>query len=74
MAFLYNAIIFIDKDNMADKKITSPSDFHQSTNMTDCLGNADKRCLIEDIKNLLGGGIIKIEITDSAWCSFLNSL
>ncbi len=50
----------------------TPSEFHQTANPTDCLSNAEKQCLIEDIKNLLGAGIIKIEITNPAWCSLMK--
>jgi hypothetical protein len=58
---------FID----ANKKKT-PSEFHQNYNMQDCLSNEQKACLIEDIKNLLSAGIVKIEITPAAWCSLLK--
>lgn len=50
----------------------NPSDFHQNYNAADCLSNEEKKCLIEDVKNVLGGGIVKIEITPSAWCTFLK--
>jgi hypothetical protein len=36
------------------------------------MGNEEKACLVKDIKNLLGGGIVKIEITEQAWCSLLK--
>jgi hypothetical protein len=37
-----------------------------------CLNNEEKQCLVEDIGNLLGGGIRKIEISAEAWCSLLK--
>jgi len=40
--------------------------------MSDCIVNEEKRCLIEDVKYLLGGGIRKIEIADDAFCSLLK--
>lgn len=40
--------------------------------MDNCLTNEEKACLVEDIKNVLSGGIHKVEITDSAWCSLLK--
>lgn len=40
--------------------------------MAECLQNEDKKCLIEDVKHLLGGGIRKIEITDDAFCTLLK--
>jgi hypothetical protein len=50
----------------------TPSEFHQNYNVQDCLSNAEKQCLVEDIKNLLSGGIVKIELTPQAWCSLLK--
>ncbi len=38
----------------------------------DCLQDEEKKCLVEDIKNLLGGGYRKIEITDESFCSLLK--
>lgn len=64
----YNEIdSFIGSNN---KK--TPSEFHQKTDPIACLSNSEKACLIEDIKNLLSGGIGKIEITNSAWCSIMK--
>lgn len=40
--------------------------------MASCLTNEDKKCLIEDVKNILGGGIRKIEISNEAWCTLLK--
>lgn len=37
-----------------------------------CLENEEKKCLVEDISNILGAGIHKIEITDGAWCSLIK--
>lgn len=37
-----------------------------------CLKSAEVECLIKDVKNLLGGGLRKIEITEDAFCSLLN--
>lgn len=37
-----------------------------------CLNNEEKKCLIEDIENLLGGGIRKVEISEEAWCSLMK--
>lgn len=55
---------------MGNKK--TPSEFHQNYNVSDCTSNSEKSCLFEDVKNLLGGGIAKIELTSSAWCSLLK--
>jgi len=55
-------------------KITkySPSDFHDNSNLADCLGNNEKLCLVENVINLLGAGIVPIEIAPKAWCTFLE--
>lgn len=37
-----------------------------------CFENEDKKCLIEDVKHLLGGGLRKIEISDDAFCTLLK--
>lgn len=40
--------------------------------MSQCLVDEEKKCLIEDVRHLLGGGIRKIEITDEAFCTLLK--
>lgn len=57
---------------MADNNHNNIPQAYKKTNVANCLSNEEKECLIEDVKNLLGGGIIKIEITPSAWCTFLK--
>jgi len=37
-----------------------------------CLENEKTRCMIQDIVNLLSGGIVKVEIADDAWCSLIR--
>lgn len=41
-------------------------------NLIACMGNEEKACLVQDVKNLLSGGIVKIEITEDSWCSLLK--
>ena len=48
------------------------TNFHQSYSKTACFDTEEKNCLIDKIKSLLGAGIIKIEITDQAWCDLLE--
>ena len=61
----------IDSFIGANNKKT-PSEFHQNYNSAGCLSVSEKACLVEDIKNLLTGGISKIELTNEAWCSLLK--
>lgn len=49
-----------------------PSDFHQDLNAGDCISNEEKRCLIQDVKNLLTGGVTKIELSQGSWCTYLK--
>lgn len=37
-----------------------------------CLNNEEKKCLIDDIINLLSGGIRQVEISEEAWCSLMK--
>ena len=37
-----------------------------------CFDNTEKKCLIEDVKNLLSGGWRSIEITDEAFCTLIK--
>jgi hypothetical protein len=57
---------------MSDKNKLNPSDFHQNNEAGSCLNDSEKRCLVEDVKALLTGGIGKIEITEKAWCTFIK--
>lgn len=41
-------------------------------NAGDCINNEEKLCLIEDVSNLIGGGIVKVEIPTAAWCTFIK--
>lgn len=38
-----------------------------------CFENEEKKCLIEDVKHILGGGLRKIEISDDAFCTLLKT-
>lgn len=40
--------------------------------MAECLENAEKVCLIEDVKAVIGGGIRKLNITDETFCTLLK--
>lgn len=37
-----------------------------------CLDNEETFCMIQDIVNLLSGGVVKVEIADQAWCSLIK--
>lgn len=40
--------------------------------MATCIENEVTKCVIEDVKSILGGGVRKIEITDEAFCTLLK--
>lgn len=40
--------------------------------MADCFENEEKKCMIEDVKHLLGGGVRTVDITEEAFCTLLK--
>lgn len=59
-------------NNLNTNNNATPADFHQNYNAANCLNDEEKKCLIQDVQNLLTAGVLTVEITPNAWCTFLK--